>query len=189
MQFLRKMTGFTLVELVTVIAVISILVMISAPFFSSLLRSSEANQVFNRFYLALSDARIKAATLHYAIGLCGSSDYTNCDNDWNKGALLFIDQNHNRALDNTETILNYYPTNIKYGQVSWHGAGGSTSNVLLYTAERGRLDMSNGSFRYCAEENYWHRMIILPKIGSARSSKDTNGDGIHETASGTNISC
>lgn len=189
MHFSKKLTGFTLVELVTVIAVISILVMISAPFFSSLLRSSESNQVFNRFYPALSDARIQAATLHYAVGVCGSSNHLNCDNDWNKGALLFIDQNQNRALENTETILNYYPTNIKYGQISWRGAGSSNSQVLLYTAERGRLDMSNGSFRYCAEENYWHRMIILPKIGSPRHSKDSNGDGIDETASGINITC
>lgn len=189
MPFLRKITGFSLVELVTVIAVISILVMISAPFFSSLLRSSEANQLFNRFYPALSDARNKAASLHYAIGVCGSSDHLHCDDDWNKGVLLFIDQNRNRVLDTPDTILNYYPTNMKYGQVSWRGAGSSSSNVLLYTAERGRLDMSNGSFRYCAEKNYWHRMIILPKIASPRSSRDSNGDGIHETASGTNITC
>lgn len=189
MHFFKKFTGFTLVELVTVIAVISILVMISAPFFSSLLRSSESQQVFSRFYPALSDARSRAATLHYAVGLCGSSDHLSCDHNWNKGALLFIDQNQNRTLDNTETVLDYYQTNIKYGQVSWHGAGGSSSNVLLYTPERGRLDMSNGSFYYCAEQSYWHRGIIVPKIGSARSSKDTNGDGIHETASGTNISC
>lgn len=189
MHFSKKMAAFTLVELVTVIAVISILVVISAPFFNSLLRSSESNQVFNRFYPALSDARTKAATLHYAVGLCGSGDRASCDDDWNQGALLFIDQNQNRALDNNETILSYYPTNIKYGQVSWRGAGSSHSQVLLYTAERGRLDMSNGSFQYCAEENYWHRLIIVPKIGNARPSKDSNGDGIHETAAGTNISC
>jgi type IV fimbrial biogenesis protein FimT len=189
MIFMKKTTGFTLVELVTVIAVISILVMFSAPFFNSLLRSYEANQVFNRLYLALSEARIKASTLHSPIGLCGSSDAVSCTNNWNKGALLFIDQNSNRVLDSMETVINYYSTDIKYGQLSWRGAGGSSSQVLLYTAERGRLDMSNGSFWYCAGENYWHRVVILPKIGNPRRSKDRNGDGIHETASGINISC
>lgn len=189
MPFNLKIRGFTLFELVTVIAVISIIVVISTPFFTSLLRSYEANQVFSQLYPPLSDARNKAASLHYSVGLCGSSDQISCDNNWNAGVLLFSDQNSDRILQNTEQVLNYYPIQLKYGTLSWRGAGLPVSNVLLYDADRGRLNMSNGSFKYCAEQSQWYRMVILPKFGQPRQSKDSNNDGIHETASGSNISC
>ncbi|MDR9778663.1 hypothetical protein RJJ65_39655, partial [Rhizobium hidalgonense] len=68
-------------------------------------------------------------------------------------------------------------------------AGLSRASVLLFEPERGRLNMSNGSFWYCAEEAKWHRLVILATMGHSRPSKDNDGDGIHETASGVNISC
>ncbi|XID75401.1 GspH/FimT family pseudopilin [Alkanindiges sp. WGS2144] len=189
MKFSKFFTGFTLFELVTVMAVISITVLISIPFFTSLLRKQEANQLYSVFKPVLSQARARASTLHQPIALCGSSNRLTCDHNWNAGILTFIDQNKNRSLDAAEQILEHHPTRLKYGSMQWRGAGLSRANVLLFEPERGRLNMSNGSFWYCAEQAQWHRLIILSTMGHVRPSKDSNGDGIHETASGRNIRC
>lgn len=181
--------GFGLFELVTVIAVISIIVLISTPFFSSLLKENQAKTIYTTLKPILAHARAQSHSLHQAVALCGSKSGQSCDNDWNGGILLFLDYNQNRVLDHNEQIIGHYTTAIKYGVLSWRGAGSSRSNVLLFEPERGRLNMSNGSFWYCAEQAKWHRLVILSNMGHVRSSKDSNGDGIHETAAGSNISC
>ncbi len=189
MKYRPLMKGFTLFELVTVIAVLSIIVLISTPFFSSLLKKNEAYQLPHSLKPILAQARNQAYSLHQAVAVCGSMDGQSCDNHWNSGILIFLDYNQNRALDPNESILNYHPLGIKYGLLTWRGAGRSRSNVLLFEPQRGRLNMSNGSFWYCAEQPKWHRLVILSSMGHVRESKDNNGDGIHETAAGINISC
>ena len=181
--------GFTLFELVTVIAIISIIVLISAPFFSSLLKENQAKQIYSTLKPLLSYARNQAHSLHQAVALCGSNNGQTCDGNWNSGILMFLDHNQNRVLDSSEQIIGHHSSAIKYGTLSWRGAGGSRSSVLLFEPDRGRLNMSNGSFWYCAEQAKWHRLVILSNMGHVRASQDNNGDGIHETAAGTNISC
>ena len=189
MKHTRNINGFTLFELVTVIAVIYIIVLISSPFLASLLKQNEANKLYYSLKPILTDARTQAYSLHHAIGLCGSNNGTTCNDDWNKGILTFLDHNQNRVLDADDQVLAYHSLSLKYGALTWRGAGLSRSSVLLFESERGRLNMSNGSFWYCAEEAKWHRLVILATMGHSRPSKDSNGDGIHETASGVNISC
>lgn len=181
--------GFTLFELVTVIAVLSIIVLISTPFFSTLLRENEVYRVYPTLNAILSQSRNQAYSTHQAVALCGSMDGIGCDHNWNSGILIFLDSNQNRAFDSGEVILGYHSLNIKYGALSWRGAGGSRSKVLLFEPQRGRLNMSNGSFWYCAEQPKWHRLVILSTMGHVRKSEDKNGDGVHETASGANIRC
>lgn len=189
MNYTQNVDGFTLFELVTVMAVISIIVLISSPFFTSLLKQNEANKIYYSLKPILTDARTHAYSLHHAVGLCGSNNGATCDSNWNEGILTFLDHNQNRLLDADDQVLSYHSLGLKYGTLTWRGAGLSRSSVLLFESERGRLNMSNGSFRYCAEEAKWHRLVILATMGHSRPSKDSNGDGIHETASGVNVSC
>ena len=189
MNYTQNVDGFTLFELVTVMAVISIIVLISSPFFTSLLKQNEANKIYYSLKPILTDARTHAYSLHHAVGLCGSNNGATCDSNWNEGILTFLDHNQNRLLDADDQVLSYHSLGLKYGTLTWSGAGLSRSSVLLFESERGRLNMSNGSFRYCAEEAKWHRLVILATMGHSRPSKDSNGDGIHETASGVNVSC
>lgn len=189
MNYTQNVDGFTLFELVTVMAVISIIVLISSPFFTSLLKQNEANKIYYSLKPILADARTHAYSLHHAVGLCGSNNGATCDSNWNEGILTFLDHNQNRLLDADDQVLSYHSLGLKYGTLTWRGAGLSRSSVLLFESERGRLNMSNGSFRYCAEEAKWHRLVILATMGHSRPSKDSNGDGIHETASGVNVSC
>ena len=82
MKYVRNSSGFTLFELVTVMAVISIIVLISSPFFTSLLKQNEANKIYYSLKPILTDARTQAYSLHRAVGLCGSNDGLTCNNDW-----------------------------------------------------------------------------------------------------------
>lgn len=189
MKHIRYSNGFTLFELVTVIAVISIIVLISSPFFASLLKQNEANKLYYSLKPILTDARAQAYSLHHAVALCGSNNGITCNDDWTAGILTFLDHNQNRLLDADDQVLSHHSLAIKYGELTWRGAGRSRSSVLLFEPERGRLNMSNGSFWYCAQHPQWHRLVILSSMGHSRSSRDNNGDGVHETASGINISC
>lgn len=105
---LRPSKGFTLVELMTAVAVIAILSAIAFPSFQGTLRSNRMAATSNQMIGALSLARSEAVKNTRGAGVCASVNGTACDgSDWTKGWMVWSDINRNGTFDTGDTVLRY----------------------------------------------------------------------------------
>lgn len=89
----RTATGFTLLELMTTLAVLAISLGIGAPAFASLVERGKVTRALHLTTAALATARIEAVRRNRPVAVCPSADGRRCRTDlaWDAGSLVFID--------------------------------------------------------------------------------------------------
>ncbi len=88
---MKKHAGFTLIEMMIVIALLGILLTMAVPSFQSLIASSRATAVTNDVVAALQIARSEALKQRLPVTVCrANAAGTNCENgaDWSSGWLV-----------------------------------------------------------------------------------------------------
>lgn len=100
---MRKIKGFTLVELMITVAVAAIALGIAIPSFNQAIRNNSSSALGAELAGALNFARSEAVKHAKRVSICASNDGATClaANNWEKGWLVFID---NAAADNTATV-------------------------------------------------------------------------------------
>ncbi|MDM1270599.1 prepilin-type N-terminal cleavage/methylation domain-containing protein [Acinetobacter indicus] len=142
-------TGFSLFELIVVMAIIGIISAIALPHFQQYLAQQEAKRIRYLLQYSINLAKSQALTYRANIVICPSADLQQCQNNqWNSGFIIFIDHNRNRSLDSGESIVLTEKTRLKYGNLEWKGALSLPS--LRFNAQQGLPLGSNGSFYYCS---------------------------------------
>jgi type IV fimbrial biogenesis protein FimT len=109
----NKQNGFTLIEMLVTIAIVSIIITLSTPLSNVYKRNRVSSQV-QEFVSALNVARSEAVTLGSTVSMCISDGATpaNCaatalnPKVWDGGWLVFIDTNANCFVNAGETIIN-----------------------------------------------------------------------------------
>lgn len=95
-----KEGGFTLVEMMVALLVLAVLIAISAPGLSNLIKN---NRMLSHLYgmrAALNGARSEALSQRNFVTLCRSVDGVSCSaGDWNTGFIAFLDDDGDRAVD------------------------------------------------------------------------------------------
>jgi type IV fimbrial biogenesis protein FimT len=86
--------GFTILEVMTVIAIAGVLLAIGIPNLQTLLMNNRIVSQINTFSSSLALARSEAAKLNQRVVLCPSADGVRCTAgaDWNVGWLVFVDR-------------------------------------------------------------------------------------------------
>lgn len=99
--------GFTVIEMMVVVAVIAILACIALPNFRHLMQSNQMTTAKNALVAALQRARAEAATSGRNAVLCPSMNGHSCQTagDWSRGWLLYRDDNHNGRFDPVEELM------------------------------------------------------------------------------------
>ena len=114
----RNATGFSLVELLVAIAIISVLVMLAAPEVGNIIKGSRLRSASSDLMVDLMLARSEALKRGARVVVCSSSNGTGCRAEadmggdqgsdsfkWEIGWLIFVDSNSNGSVDTGETIL------------------------------------------------------------------------------------
>lgn len=107
----RQQTGFTLIELMVVVALVAILVAIATPSFVSLIQSNRVSAEVNSFAGDLQFARSEAIKQGIPVSVCASSDGKNClgSNTWQSGWIVFSDLDGSGTVTAGDTVLRVRP--------------------------------------------------------------------------------
>jgi type IV fimbrial biogenesis protein FimT len=99
--------GFTLVELVTVLAILAVLTGIAVPAFTGFMRAATLTSATNDLFASILMARSEAVRRGSRTALCKSSDGHACANSggWEQGWIVFHDTNNDGAHDPGEEII------------------------------------------------------------------------------------
>lgn len=106
----RFRRGFTLVELVATLMVLSILLAFGVPAFSQLMESARVSTVFHELTASLASARIAAISRRTPTSVCPSQDGRNCRRDlsWEDGWIAFADPARTARPGTEEAVLRQF---------------------------------------------------------------------------------
>lgn len=104
---MKASTGFTLVELLVVIMIVSILMGIGVPSYRYVTNSNRLSAEVNGLLGDMQLARAEAIKEGVPVTVCASVDQANCSgkSDWSKGWIAFVDPNNVGVRDADEVLL------------------------------------------------------------------------------------
>lgn len=103
---IRQPGGWTLVSLLTALAVAAVILGLAIPSFNGLLARNRLVASVNAVVGALHAARQAAVETGQPVAFCAGRPSTGCDGDWSQRRwLVFVDADHNGELGQAEAAL------------------------------------------------------------------------------------
>ena len=171
---MKTQTGFTIIELMIVVALAAVLLTIGIPGFQEMVQDNRRASASVEMVSALQAARSEAIKRNQPVTLCPTADNASCSggNAWEIGWMTFIDEDDDGTKDAGEAVLN---TGSPLAAI----AVSSTFESLTYRSN-GRMttndDDAEAEFILCdargADES---RVLLVLRSGRAETS-DTDLD-------------
>lgn len=160
--------GFSLIELMTTLAVSAILLAIGVPSFADFYTKNRADSSIRQIQQTLWFARNQAISLNKRVTVCALIA-EKCDANWQAGLTVFIDINNNNQLDSNDKILTttnpfHSKDTVKYNRA-----------VIRFLPD-GLASGTNGTLKYCPSSptSPYSQAIVINQAGRARISMDSN---------------
>ncbi|KZY39922.1 MULTISPECIES: GspH/FimT family pseudopilin [unclassified Oleiphilus] len=181
-----RQSGITLVELLTCLAIVSILTFVVIPSFNDIFQNARSDSNINHLSQFIRHAKREALARQTRITLCPSSSGLQCEQGWQAGAMIFIDEDKDQKRDESELLLQLKTPFIPSGTISFN----NPTNRVVFSRLGFPLG-SAGSYIYCPENNdeKYARALIINFQGRLRIGRDSNSDDIVEASGGKNVSC
>ncbi|RZL68683.1 MAG: prepilin-type N-terminal cleavage/methylation domain-containing protein [Variovorax sp.] len=113
---LKRVQGFTLIELMVVVAMLATLLALAAPSFRDMQKNSQVTTLGNEFVMGAAFARAEAITRNQCVTMCIAKDWSattpECEDakrDWNAGWIIFTNNKcDDKAKDASAELLKVY---------------------------------------------------------------------------------
>lgn len=166
--------GFTLIELMTTLAVLAILLTLGVPAFASLRQQAGTANAFHLLTTSLAIARLTAVQRGMPISVCPSRDGLRCRNDvvWDDGWIVFADPARATQPATADAVLQ---------RIDSIGPGLALRSTVGRTRvrfnARGWSSGSNLSVRLCSMQDRQHLgSVIVNNAGRPRSERYSEKD-------------
>lgn len=182
-------TGFTVIELMIVVAMMGILMAVGVPVFNSIILTNEMADTSNELVLSLKRARAEAMTSGRDVVVCSSTNAgdntptcSGAAGNWNRGWIIFVDQNQDRTFDEANGDRLVWLNQMDGGTsisitASPFGAFTNDFSVAVTFSHTGELkDGTAGGFQICSgdADGYPRRDISIMVGGEANLIKNTS---------------
>lgn len=180
--------GFTTLELCITLALLCILAGLAITPLTTFVTTKEGDQALRSISELIQLARSEAASKGRGVTLCPSASGLECGGPWAAGALLFLDRNFDRKINQDDSIARVKRELTRHGTITWRAFG---NRQYLQIDARGFLRHQSGNFSYCAASGdpLLARQIVVNSAGRLRVAIDSDGDGIRENSRGKALRC
>ena len=166
--------AFTLIELIAVLAMVSIVLAIGVPGIRSLAGNSRITAIANNMLHQLHYARSEAVRQSTPVVLCPSQSGSSCDDSfhWENGFILFSDHNGDRNPDSGEQVLRHFAPGDRHTRILTSPG----RKKIIYQAS-GMSPGSTATITVCDRDaRISPKAVILANPGRPRLS-DSRADG------------
>ena len=191
----KTQSGFTMVELLVALAVLSVLASLAAPSFGGAIKNARLSSNYNDLVGAMQLARSEAVKLSGNVVVCARDTDSSCGLDWANGWLVFIDDGATpNAYDAGEEVIRIREP-LTAGAVV--GAQGSSNNggpfIVRTNIRFGPRGTSSwrggGAVRFCdSRGNEELRAMFVSISGDIRRARE-NVDEQIITPWGVELTC
>lgn len=172
---IRSMRGYTLVELMIVVAVMAVLLAIAVPSFRDATLGSKLSSYANNFVSSVNLARGEAIKRNAEIKLCVSTDGTTCaSGGWEQGWIVFRDIDDNDTVNTADTLIQHQSALPVGFKITASDGGGP---MITFPAI-GVPITGDGTFTLCRatpDVGKQERVITLGISGKTIVSRTTTG--------------
>lgn len=196
--FKKANSGFTLIELITVMSVAIILAAMVVPSFDTAIRNNKLTSSTSKLMGELEYARSEAIKRNLPVTICGSSDHATCNtSDWEKGRIVFIDDGagdsskFGNGIVDGEVILKQFEAISN--DITISATAFSNTAFLTYVGD-GSVG-SSGTMVLCdsrgSSDTTTINAVNISVVGQSRKAYDSDrtGDDVVNDISGSNVSC
>ena len=172
----RWWQGYTLIELVTGLALVATTLAWGVPSFGVLLRNAARTREVNQFIQAVYVARSEAIKRNGVVSLCPSRDGTTCatDSPWDRGWIVFVnlDRDSPAVRDSDEELLRVYPP--------WASGQIAANRTTLSFRPFGQSGVT-ATITFCDDRgSAAARAVIISQTGRPRvAEKNPSGGSLH----------
>tara|TARA_R110002167_G_scaffold144413_10_gene334856 strand:- start:87504 stop:88073 length:570 start_codon:yes stop_codon:yes gene_type:complete len=180
--------GFTILELCITLALVCVLTGLAAAPLQSFVAAKEGDQALRSINELILIARSAAAKNGRGVTLCPSSTGLQCGGTWSSGAMLFLDRNFDRKINQDDIILRARSELSRQGSITWRAFG---NRQYLQVDARGFMRHQSGNFSYCdaSGDPQLARQLVVNSAGRVRVALDSDGDGVRENSRGKALEC
>lgn len=170
--------GFSLIEMLIVVAVASTLASVGIPMLRDVIRSFELASTASTFLSHMHLARTEAIKRSSRVVLCKSLDGSTCTSagGWEQGWIVFRDANANARREPGEGIVQYGPPLAPGIRI----LGNATVGSYISFQETGETRLAGGGFQagtlmlcQVSAAKTQARQIVISSVGRARMAKTT----------------
>lgn len=189
--------GYTMLEVLVVLAIVGILAALTAPSFQESIRRNARESAMLELTTALALTRSEAVTRARTASICRSVNMATCaastGADWDAGWIVFIDTGVAGVLDGTDSLVQVRGTGTGQAAITLKTRlnGDFTGDFLRFDEDGFLESSSNGAyFKLCGPDNALAdaRAIWLSNTGRPAMSVD-DGDGVHDDLAGADLTC
>lgn len=164
--------GFTLLELMITIAILSILIAVATPSFTSMVLSNSVSSDQDRIFTLLISARSEAIKRGGVVSVCKSSDLDVCSDSagtaWGDGVIVFFDVDGDGEVETADGDKILKVNEALDNNISLAFSAG---DYLAFNS-LGRAEVNNGTFTFSHSggDAAYNRKITISFTGRVRKS-------------------
>ena len=166
---MKKYSGFTLVELLVVVAIVGLMMAFGVPAMGTYVKNDRLITQINALVGHMAYARSEAVLRSQQVALCASSDLASCaGNDWGVGWILYVDADGNSNFTVGEEILR-----VKQPLSGNNTLTSTFANSFIYD-RRGFSSSGTGTFSLCDDRGATNmKSISISNTGRVRQGGGT----------------